>query len=106
MKELVEAVREFHRKHDLKNRGGEEMAHRMNLIMEEIGEICQCLTKGRPRRQLIEEHADLLILLLGNAVALDFDLEKAFWEKMRKIMRRSSRLVNGVVRVTDYQGGD
>lgn len=101
MKEMLEAVRKFHRKYDLKGRGGEEMLHRMNLIMEEVGEICQCLTKGKPRRELIEEHADLLILLLGNAIAGDFDLEQAFWEKMERIMQRNSRMVNGTVRVTE-----
>lgn len=102
MRAMVEAVREFHRKFKLKELGGEDPQHRMNLIMEEIGEICQCLTKGRPRGELIEEHADLLILLIGNAVALDFDLEEAFWKKMEKIMNRSARQVDGVVRVTDY----
>ncbi|MCX6350200.1 MAG: nucleoside triphosphate pyrophosphohydrolase family protein [Candidatus Aureabacteria bacterium] len=101
MKEMVAAVREFHRKHRLQERGGEEMLHRMNLIMEEVGEICQCLTKGRPRRELIEEHGDLLILLIGNAISLDFDLETAFWAKMRKIMKRKGRMVKGTVRVTE-----
>jgi len=98
---MIEAIREFHRKHDLKARGGEDMLHRMSLIMEEVGEICQCLTKGKPRRQLIEEHADLLILLIGNAVSLDFDLEKAFWAKLRRIMKRKGRMVKGTVRVTE-----
>lgn len=101
MKEMVEAVREFHRKYDLKSRGGEEMLHRMNLIMEEVGEISQCLTKGKSREELLEEHADLLILLIGNAIALDFDLEKAFWEKYEKIMQRNSRMVDGTIRVTE-----
>jgi len=101
MKAMVEAVREFHRHHRLGERGGEEILHRMNLIMEEVGEICQCLTKGRPRRDLIEEHADLLILLIGNAVSLDFDLEKAFWAKMGRIMKRKGRMVKGTIRVTE-----
>ncbi len=101
MKEMVEAIREFHRKHNLKERGGEDMLHRMSLIMEEVGEICQCLTKGKPRQELIEEHGDLLILLIGNAVSLDFDLEKAFWDKYRKIMKREGRMVDGTVRVTE-----
>jgi len=101
MKDMIEAIREFHRKNDLKSRGGEDMLHRMNLIMEEVGEICQCLTKGKPRAQLIEEHADLLVLLIGNAVSLDFDLEKAFWDKYKKIMRRQGRMVNGTIRVTE-----
>lgn len=101
MKEMIEAIREFHRKHDLKSRGGEDMLHRMNLIMEEVGEISQCLTKGKPRPELIEEHADLLILLIGNAIALDFDLEEAFWKKYEKIMRREGKMVDGTVRVTE-----
>ncbi|MDP8214980.1 MAG: nucleoside triphosphate pyrophosphohydrolase family protein [Candidatus Euphemobacter frigidus] len=101
MKEMVKAVREFHRKYALKARGGEEMLHRMNLIMEEVGEISQCLTKGKPRQDLIEEHADLLILLIGNAISLDFDLEKAFWEKYKKIMRRKGRMINGTIRVSE-----
>ena len=101
MKEMVEAVREFHRKHQLRRRGGEEMLHRMNLIMEEVGEICQCLTKGKPREELIEEHADLLILLIGNSIALDFDLEEAFWRKYSRIMKRKAKMVSGTVRVTE-----
>jgi len=101
MKEMIEAVRGFHRKFNLKEKGGEDMLHRMNLIMEEVGEISQCLTKGKPREDLIEEHADLLILLLGNAISLDFDLEDAFWKKLNKIMQRKSRMVNGTIRVTE-----
>ena len=98
---MIEAIRQFHQKHDLKARGGEDMLHRMNLMMEEVGEICQCLTKGKPRQQLIEEHADLLILLIGNAISLDFDLEKAFWQKYTKIMGREGRVVDGTLRVTE-----
>ena len=101
MKKMIAAVRSFHEKHGLKERGGEEMLHRMNLMMEEVGEICQCLTKGKPREQLIEEHADLLILLIGNAISLGFDLEKAFWDKYGKIMEREGRMVGGTVRVTE-----
>ena len=101
MKEMIKAVREFHRKFALKERGGEEMLHRMNLIMEEVGEISQCLTKGKPRAQLIEEHADLLILLIGNSIALNFDLEEAFWKKYGRIMKRKGKLVHGTIRITE-----
>ena len=101
MKEMVNAVRKFHRKHRLREQGGEDMLHRMNLIMEEVGEICQCLTKGKPREQLIEEHADLLILLIGNSIALDFNLEEAFWEKYERIMKRRGKLVHGTIRITE-----
>jgi NTP pyrophosphatase (non-canonical NTP hydrolase) len=101
MKEMVNAVKEFHRKNRLREQGGEDMLHRMNLIMEEVGEICQCLTKGKPRADLIEEHADLLILLIGNSISLDFDLEAAFWKKYRRIMKRRGKLVRGTIRVTE-----
>ncbi len=101
MKEMVNAVRKFHRKNRLREQGGEDMLHRMNLVMEEVGEICQCLTKGKPRQQLIEEHADLLILLIGNSISLDFDLEEAFWEKYQRIMNRKGKLVHGTIRVTE-----
>ena len=101
MKEMVEAIRKFHRQNRLREQGGEDMLHRMNLIMEEVGEICQCLTKGKPRAQLIEEHADLFILLIGNSISLDFDLEEAFWEKYRRIMKRRGKLVHGTIRVTE-----
>jgi len=77
------------------------MLHRMCLLMEEVGEVCQCLTKGKSRQELIEEHADLLILLLGNAVSLDFDLETAFWTKLERILRRPAKMVDGTVRVTE-----
>ena len=101
MKEMVTAVKEFHRKNRLREQGGEDMLHRMNLIMEEVGEICQCLTKGKTRQELIEEHADLLILLIGNSISLDFDLEEAFWEKYHRIMKRKGKLVHGTIRVTE-----
>ena len=104
MKEMLEAVRKFHEKHDFKNTGGENMLYRMNIIMEEIGEICECLTKGKNRDQLVEEHADLLILLLGNCIALDVkadELEEAFWKKYDVIMKRKAKFVDGIIRVTD-----
>lgn len=100
---MLAAVQAFHDKHDFKNRGGEEMTYRMALMAEELGEIGACITKGKSKEQLAEETADLFILLIGTAIAGDFDLNAAFWKKMDKIMQRESRLVNGRVRVSEFR---
>ena len=101
---MVDAVQTFHDKHDFKQRGGEELAYRVALMAEELGEISACVTKGRPTTQLAEECADLFILLVGTAIAAQFDLKQAFWEKMRRINQREARMVNGRIRVSDFKG--
>nr|MBS0021216.1 nucleoside triphosphate pyrophosphohydrolase family protein [Gammaproteobacteria bacterium] len=100
---MVEAVRAFHEKHDFKNTGGEELAYRIALMTEELGEISACVTKGKTRQQLAEECADLLILLVGTALAADFDLKQAFWEKMQRINGRTARMINGRIRVSEFK---
>lgn len=99
--EMLEAVRAFHRKNRLRETGGEEMHYRMNLMMEELGEICEAITKGKPKAVLEEEHADLLILLLGNVVSADLAIEEAFWTKMDRIMKRKAIRVGDRLRVTE-----
>ncbi|CAM4388483.1 hypothetical protein ACTNDP_14170 [Paenibacillus barengoltzii] len=98
MNDLLEAVRELHERHNFKNNGGEDALFRMNLIMEEVGEICSCLTKHKGN--LAEEHADLLILLLGNCVAFNIDIETEFWKKMDKLKSYSTIAANGHTRIT------
>lgn len=83
MNEMMETMREIHKLHQFKTNGGEDPLFRMNLIMEEVGEICSCLTKNKGN--IAEEHADLLILLLGNCVALEIDIEAEFWAKAEKL---------------------
>lgn len=102
---MLAAVQAFHDKHDFRNRGGEELTYRMALMAEELGEIGAAITKGKPREQLAEEVADLFILLIGTAIAADFDLRQAFWQKMEKIMQRESRMVNGRIRVSEFRDG-
>ncbi len=53
-------------------------------MTEELGEISACVTKGKDRDSLAEECADLLILLIGTGIAADFNLDDAFWAKMKK----------------------
>ncbi len=100
---MLAAVQAFHDKHDFKNTGGEELTYRIALMTEELGEIAEAVTKGKSREVLAEEVADLFILLFGTAIAADFDLKQAFWEKMEKIMQRESRMVNGRIRVSEFR---
>ena len=103
---MMAEVRAFHDKHRFAERGGEDMAYRVALMAEELGEISACVTKGKPTAKLAEECADLLILLLGNAIAADFDLARAFHEKMTRINRRGSRIIDGRVRVSNFEDGE
>ena len=100
---MLEAVQAFHDKHDFRNTGGEEMTYRVALMAEELGEISSCVTKGKSSDNLSEEVADLLILIMGTAIAGDFDLREAFWKKMDQLMKRESRMVNGRIRVSEFR---
>jgi NTP pyrophosphatase (non-canonical NTP hydrolase) len=101
--EMLKAVQAFHAKHRFRERGGEEMTYRIALMAEELGEIAECVTKGKDREKLAEEVADLFILVLGTAIAQDFDLKKAFWDKMQKIESREGKMVNGRIRVSEFK---
>jgi len=100
---MLEKVQAFHDKHDFKNSGGEDLPYRVALMAEELGEISSAITKGKSKEDLAEEVADLYILLLGTAIAAEFDLKDAFWKKMDKIMQRESRMVNGKIRVSEFK---
>jgi len=100
---MLAQVQAFHDKHDFKNTGGEELMYRIALMAEELGEISACVTKGKSVDELAEECADLMILLMGTAIAQNFDLKQAFWEKMATIMKRESKMINGRVRVSEFR---
>jgi len=102
-RQMLAAVQAFHDKHDFRNTGGEELAYRVALMTEELGEISACITKGKDTGKLAEECADLFILLIGTAIAADFDLAGAFWDKMERLDRRKSRMINGRIRVSDFR---
>ena len=101
--DMLDAVQAFHDKHRFRETGGEELAYRVALMTEELGEISACVTKGKLKEKLSEECADLFILLLGTAIAADFDLRQAFWDKLKKVENRESRLVNGRIRVSEFR---
>ncbi len=100
---MLAAVQAFHTKHDFKSTGGEELIYRVALMAEELGEVSACVSKGKPRDELAEEVADLMILLMGTAIAAKFDLNSAFWQKMNKLMLREARMVNGRIRVSEFR---
>ena len=99
---MLSAVQAFHMKHDFKGTGGEDLSYRVALMTEELGEISACVTKGKDKALLSEECADLLILLIGTAISAEFDLKQAFWDKMKKIETRGSRMINGRIRVSEF----
>ena len=101
--DMLTTVQAFHDKHRFRETGGEELAYRVALMTEELGEISACVTKGKSKGQLAEECADLFILLLGTAIAADFDLRQAFWDKMKKVESRESRMINGRIRVSEFR---
>ena len=78
------------------------MGYRLTLMIEELGELAAAVTKGKPKADLEEELADVFILTLGNALAMEIDLEKAFHKKMDTIMTRPSRKGRLGIRVTEY----
>lgn len=102
--DMVEAVSAFHRKHNFREKGGEEMTYRLALMSEELGEISACVTKGKAKEALAEELADLLILLIGTGIAQNINLHDAFWQKMKILDKRQSRIINGRIRVSEFRG--
>jgi NTP pyrophosphatase (non-canonical NTP hydrolase) len=105
LNKMLNAVKEFHEKHgfDVGTKDRKTMYYRMNLLIEELGEISQSLTKGYPEDKIAEEHADLFILLLGNCISMDIDLTDAFWKKLEKIMERPTKIIEeNEKRVSDW----
>jgi len=100
--QMLGAVRRFHDKHDMKNTGGHDLRFRIALMCEELGEISAAVTKGKGNEELAQECADLLILLLGTSIAADFDLNESFWRKMERIQTRKGKMIDGTLRVSDF----
>lgn len=102
--DMLSAIQAFHDKHDFKGTGGEDLPYRVALMAEELGEISSAVTKGKSTEQLAEECADLMILVMGTAIAAEFDLKEALWKKMDTLMKRDSKIINGKIRVSEFRG--
>jgi len=101
---MLAQVQAFHDKHDFSGTGGEDMVYRIALMAEELGEMSSCVTKGKGKQEMAEETADLLILVMGTAIAGNFDLLGAFWKKMDKLMKREAKMIDGRIRVSEFRG--
>ncbi|MFA5986339.1 MAG: NUDIX domain-containing protein [Parcubacteria group bacterium] len=99
-----DAIQKFHDKFAMKGTNNEDMMFRLNLMIEELGELAQAITKGKSREEVIEENIDLLNLVMGNFISLGVcaeEVDKAFWAKHRTIMDRKKKMLdNGIYRVT------
>ena len=63
---MLAAVQSFHDKHDFKNTGGEELAYRIALMTEELGEISACVTKGKDTASLVRRMRRLAYPVAGH----------------------------------------
>ena len=105
MKKYYEATKKFHRKFKMKGTNNEDMTFRLNLMIEELGELAQAVTRGKTREEIFEENIDLLNLVLGNFVSMGANLkeiDQAFWKKHEKIMNRKTKIINGKIRVNHW----
>ncbi|MBL7150172.1 MAG: nucleoside triphosphate pyrophosphohydrolase family protein [Candidatus Pacebacteria bacterium] len=107
MKKYYEAIEQFHKKFKMKGTNDEDMQFRLNLLIEELGELAQVVTKGKSKKELIEENIDLLNLTIGNFISLGIsfsEVDKAFWKKWERIMSRKKKKVgSGKFRVSDFK---
>ncbi|MEE2811985.1 MAG: nucleoside triphosphate pyrophosphohydrolase family protein [Candidatus Thermoplasmatota archaeon] len=103
---MMARVAKFHHKHDFANpeNNGHDMGYRLALVIEELGELSAAITKGKPKEEAAEELADIFILTLGNALAMEVDLESEFHKKLDRIMKRPSKRGGMGIRVTEYSG--
>lgn len=105
MEKYYDATKKFHQKFKMKGTNNEDMTFRLNLMIEELGELAQAVTRGKSREEVIEENVDIFNLTLGNLVSLGITLEEfdqAFWKKHEKIMNRKMKNINGKLRVSHY----
>ncbi|PID52207.1 MAG: pyrophosphatase [Candidatus Moraniibacteriota bacterium] len=107
MEKYYQAIQEFHNKNQMKGTNNEDMMFRLNLMIEELGELSQAITKGKDRKNIIEENIDLLNLVLGNFISMGVSVDEvdtAFWQKYQKIMdRKKKKLNNGHYRVSEFK---
>lgn len=106
MEKYYEAIEAFHKKHRMKGTNNEEMTYRLNLMTEELGELAQAVTKGKTKKEFVEENVDIFNLIIGNLISTGVTLqefEKSFWAKHQKIMNRKRKKVNGKYRVSEFR---
>ena len=71
------------------------------ILMEEVGELCETLTKGRGDTS--EELADVIIITMCLAGILGIDVESAIKKKLITLEERKLFKVNGHHRITSEE---
>ena len=104
--DVMYTVRNVHDKYQRRESGAEVLTYRLSMMAKELGEISAGMAKGGNGPQLLAELSVLLILLMGTAIASVTDLHQAFWDKIGKLMTRSSKSINGRIRVPDIHDVD
>lgn len=106
MRKYYEAIENFHKKFKMKGTNNEDMTFRLNLLIEELGELAEVVTKGKSRQDFLEENVDLFILIIGNLISAGVSIEefeKAFWKKHSRIMTRKKKNIGGKIRVSEFR---
>jgi NTP pyrophosphatase (non-canonical NTP hydrolase) len=106
MDKYYKAIEDFHKKYKMKGTNNEDMTFRLNLLIEELGELAETVTKGKSRAEFIEENVDLFNLVIGNLISTGVtteEFDKAFWKKHTKIMSRKKKKINGKYRVSEFK---
>ena len=57
--QMLEKVEKFHDKHDFANEenNGHDMSYRILLTIEELGELAECFTKGKSKKEKATKRA-------------------------------------------------
>ena len=107
MKKYYNAIEQFHKKFKMEGTNNEDMTFRLNLMIEELGELAQAITKGKGHDNIIEENIDLLNLIIGNFISMGIsvdEIDRAFWKKYDVIMdRKKKKMDNGNYRVSEFK---
>lgn len=105
MEKYYEAIEKFHKKFKMKGTNNEDMTFRLNLMIEELGELAEVVTKGKLKNDFIEENVDILNLIIGNLISKNItikEFDKIFWKKHEKIMNRKKKKINGKYRISNF----
>ncbi|HAT73890.1 MAG: Glycyl-tRNA synthetase beta subunit [Candidatus Moranbacteria bacterium GW2011_GWF2_36_839] len=106
MEKYYEAIEKFHKKFKMKGTNNEDMTFRLNLMIEELGELAEVVTKGKSKNDFIEENVDIFNLIIGNLISKNItkkEFDDIFWKKHEKIMQRKKKKINGKFRVSEFR---
>lgn len=68
------------------------------ILSAEVGEVAECLQKGRPSEELADELGDIFISTVILAQQSGIDIEAAFRNKIQKVTKRKGEIINGIFR--------